>query len=479
MQNMLRVFVFYALPILVAPTVAAEKSFCDAVLHRWDTKIERQNARDYQADQVAGYPWLRVTRWALSQAKRGVSDNVLLPLLLEEGKKAYRVELKNINASELDVQSVLACMDGLAAQLLASKPQFKRMRDGLKVRSDYIAGHKIFGLYPLTVLPTKIAIANDHETTHGRFKQLANQPLDASRYRHYIPILTSNDFVNDNDVPSALIDRHAPTFIVEQKRDADLLGKVIWGSSPNRRPEIDTRKPTVYVSTSRTWWAGQAHRQIIYSIWFSERESDGVLDILAGHLSGLIWRVTVNAAGEAVFYDSIHQCGCYQQFFPTTHDIKANATGFWEEYTLVPEIVPVKNGRDLGVVLASNSHYIAGIHRVADVAGYGANANHHVYRFANYNELRSLPTGSKKQPYRSIFGADGIIESSERPEQHLLWPLGVPAAGAMRQWGRHATAFVGERYFDDPWLFEYTFGDRERIPKAEIHWQPHVKSMRR
>jgi hypothetical protein len=27
----------------------------------------------------------------------------------------------------------------------------------------------------------------------------------------------------------------------------------------------------------------------------------------------------------------------------------------------------------------------------------------------------------------------------------------------MRQWGRHATAFVGRRHFDDPWLFERYF----------------------
>jgi hypothetical protein len=27
----------------------------------------------------------------------------------------------------------------------------------------------------------------------------------------------------------------------------------------------------------------------------------------------------------------------------------------------------------------------------------------------------------------------------------------------MRQWGRHATAFIGRRHFDDPWLVERYF----------------------
>jgi outer membrane translocation and assembly module TamA len=39
-------------------------------------------------------------------------------------------------------------------------------------------------------------------------------------------------------------------------------------------------------------------------------------------------------------------------------------------------------------------------------------------------------------------------------ERYLFWPTRVPEPGAMRQWGRHATAFVERRYFDDPDLFE-------------------------
>jgi hypothetical protein len=39
--------------------------------------------------------------------------------------------------------------------------------------------------------------------------------------------------------------------------------------------------------------------------------------------------------------------------------------------------------------------------------------------------------------------------------------MGIPSPGAMRQWGHHATAFVGRRYFDDPHLFEKTFDVKE------------------
>jgi hypothetical protein len=35
--------------------------------------------------------------------------------------------------------------------------------------------------------------------------------------------------------------------------------------------------------------------------------------------------------------------------------------------------------------------------------------------------------------------------------------MGIESAGAMRQWGRQATAFVGRRHFDDADLFEKRF----------------------
>jgi len=35
--------------------------------------------------------------------------------------------------------------------------------------------------------------------------------------------------------------------------------------------------------------------------------------------------------------------------------------------------------------------------------------------------------------------------------------MGIESAGAMRQWGHHATEFVGERHFDDANLIDRYF----------------------
>jgi hypothetical protein len=77
------------------------------------------------------------------------------------------------------------------------------------------------------------------------------------------------------------------------------------------------------------------------------------------------------------------------------------------------------------------------------------------YELRPYDELRSL--GDLSGGRRSLFGPDGLIAGTERAERFLFWPMGIASAGAMRQWGRHATAFVGRRHFDDADLIERRF----------------------
>jgi hypothetical protein len=101
------------------------------------------------------------------------------------------------------------------------------------------------------------------------------------------------------------------------------------------------------------------------------------------------------------------------------------------------------------VSIASGSHYID---RVTLVRGPDSMVR---YAFYPYDELRSLPRldGGK----RSAFGPDGLVAGTQRSERFFYWPMGIASAGAMRQWGRHATAFVGRRHFDDADLIERRF----------------------
>jgi hypothetical protein len=67
---------------------------------------------------------------------------------------------------------------------------------------------------------------------------------------------------------------------------------------------------------------------------------------------------------------------------------------------------------------------------------------------------------------QSLYGPDGLVAGTGRSERFLLWPMGVPSAGAMRQWGHHATMFVGRRHFDDPGMVEAGFTVFPAAPPA-------------
>jgi hypothetical protein len=59
------------------------------------------------------------------------------------------------------------------------------------------------------------------------------------------------------------------------------------------------------------------------------------------------------------------------------------------------------------------------------------------------------------------------MAGSERGERYFFWPMGIESAGQLRQWGRHATAFVGRRHFDDARLLDKYFELRAKGAGAD------------
>ncbi len=172
-------------------------------------------------------------------------------------------------------------------------------------------------------------------------------------------------------------------------------------------------------------------------------------DLLAGALNGVVFRVTLAPDGTPLVYDTIHPCGCYHLFFTTPRAVPLPSPPGEVEWAFVPQKLRAMNVSDRLVVrIASGTHYVERVYRDQD----DSLAR---YDLRHYDDLRSLPrmTGGS----RSVFRPDGIIAGTERNERFLLWPMGIENAGAMRQWGRHATAFVGRRHFDDANLLERRF----------------------
>jgi hypothetical protein len=103
--------------------------------------------------------------------------------------------------------------------------------------------------------------------------------------------------------------------------------------------------------------------------------------------------------------------------------------------------------------LAPGTHYLRRVTPIA--AGEPARDGAVAYAFVPDAALRALPVAGGGTA--SLFGPDGIVAGTERSERYTLWISGIASPGAMRQWGRHATAFVGRRHFDEAFLIERYF----------------------
>jgi hypothetical protein len=242
---------------------------------------------------------------------------------------------------------------------------------------------------------------------------------------------------------------HAPVLELEITGDHDRFGALRWMRSA-AVPRVDASDLAVYRNAAWTRYEGRALLQLAYTVWFPERppESDG--DLYAGALDGLTWRVTLGPDGEPLVYDSIHPCGCFHLFFPTPRAHALPAPDPLEEWMFSPQSLPrVAQGERPVLRIASRSHALIGV----KLERGGERPVRYALR--PYDELRSLQRMQGER--RSAFGPDGIIAGTERPERFLFWPMGIASAGAMRQWGRHATAFIGRRHFDDADLLEKRF----------------------
>jgi len=251
---------------------------------------------------------------------------------------------------------------------------------------------------------------------------------------------------------------HAPVFEVDVVDVNDRIGHPVW--APRGPVAIDIAQPRVFYRATHTRVGDRVLLQLVYTAWFPSRPAQGRLDLLAGHLDALVWRVTLDPEGEPLVFDSIHACGCYHFFFPTARVRPRPVPASREEWLFIPQRLARPGAHERVVLrLAARTHYLERVRFEPRAAATGT-----AYALAPADALRSLPYPAGGR--RSLYGPDGLVASSVRSERFLFWPMGIRSAGAMRQWGRHATAFVGRRHFDAARLID------ERFVVLEAHAGP-------
>jgi hypothetical protein len=456
-----------------------------------DRAIEDAGVRDAQHARVEGFPYLRVDRALDALRPRAAQSARAFGAFAERlgdlDLQARGYEMRNLPRSRLDdlpgfhpdlrrehaMQRTRDCGRLLREVDLAAPQTRAAVLAAARVPDDYSVAARAAGLYPLTRLAFAAGVRGWERETRAAFA--ASVPA-ASAVRYAPPpaaplpravvagLLARAEFdplgmpVLSGQELERLAAVYAPSFEIAIAGDYDRFGELRW-TREGVVPEVNAAELAVYVQPAYARYGERMLLQLVYTIWFPERPRRASFDFLAGRLDGIVWRVTLAPDGEPVLYDSIHPCGCYHKFFPTPRARARPAPDPLEEWAFVPQQLPrLAEGERPLVRLASGTHFIE---HVGTVRGTDSLAR---YALRSYDELRSLQRMDGGR--RSAFGPDGLIAGTERAERFFFWPAGIASAGAMRQWGRQATAFVGRRHFDDADLVERRFeldleGERE------------------
>jgi hypothetical protein len=497
---------------------AATLDGCPELAQALHGAVAKAGVGDAQAVAIDGFDWLRADRFTASLGRQtvGIEQTAAwLARLRALDTQARRIELANLpdalvmdvwvtdaaiagtattasttsatsatsgtsrrapaadaNAARQALQARIdACGRASIAAIAREPASLERLRRSAQVPDDYVDWQRAVGAYPLSALAFGAGVRREEATmaaAHARYADavardarlmLISQPpndamVDAGLRLADIRRDALGVPQPDERQAAALLARHAPLIALAGRSDDDRIGTLRLDG--HGRSVVDIGKPAVYGRVAFMSWQGEVRVQLVYTAWFARRPPEHRADLLAGHLDGIVLRLTLNAGEGIDMIDSIHPCGCWHQFIPVGDWRVQAAPAPQQEWAFVARrLTSVPPGHRVRIRLSAGAHMLEGIDSVDSLASTGADPTTERYALLSDDLLRSLdlPSGGR----RSLYDSRGFIPGTERAEAWLFWPMGIADAGSMRQWGHHATAFVGRRHFDDADLLDRRF----------------------
>ncbi len=474
------VWVVGAVSLLVSacaglPAGGDQVAQCTFLLEQVDQRVRDLEVGDAEASPIRGFAYLRINRFLASfkdEVEEQPAFDEWVRRLRALDREGRQVELQNLGAANISF-TVDECAERLLSADLKDAGFKARLLSAAHSPSHYDDWVRALGLYPLTQVGVALGFDRWKADNLPTFAENPSKWVDGET-RYALPgkaslatdeiaaliDLSSQNALGVPDIEGSVLSRmaaqYAPVFAVAETSGADRIGRPFW-TDDSPAPHTDTADPTIYVRLAHTRMGGEVLPQLVYTVWFPARPKEGPFDILGGKLDGLVWRVTLDRQGHPLVYDSFHSCGCYHLFFPTdrVERVAVAEDNDLREEPLTPRQAPtLERDQRMALHVASRSHYLRGLSGAENWDG--AEVLHLVDEAAAPTfGLRSIKAQGEAR--RSLFRPDGMVAGTERAERLILWPMGISSPGAMRQWGTHATAFVGERHADDPYLLDEAF----------------------
>jgi len=453
---------------------------CEHAFAVTEAAVAGAGVADGYGTRVPGYPYLRADRFLASFASAPLTvaeRERLVQLMMTAGREAREIEFGNLPPdARRTLEAALApgdpavvlreCADTLRRADAGSPGFAAQLADAARVPDDYDTWKRVVGLYPLAAVPFSAGVRRYEEATRATFALPPSQLPVRGTLMHYAPsgqgltgtaaaALLASSPHDPLGIPQLAPEQvltlawtFAPVLLVDVAGDDDRPGHPAFGPDGGRT--VDPAQPAAYFRVAYTRVGREVFVQLVYTFWFKARPKTSPYDLLGGPVDGLVWRVTIGHDGRPIVFDSIHPCGCYHQFFPTPRAVLRPVEPTLEETAFVPQRLPaVEAGQPVTLRVESGTHYLQRIELAGPAPAAAAG-----YELVPDDRLRRLPYAGGTA---SFFGPDGIVPGTERGERYFFWPMGVPDPGAMRQWSRHPTAFVGRRHFDEAFLLERYF----------------------
>jgi hypothetical protein len=455
---------------------------CQEFFERLDEKVREAGVGDVSAFSVPGFPYLRTSRFLLALKERLKDEQerkIWVQWMRDLDLRSRKKEISNLpdemvlsltSTDRPDRGNLYGQVESCSSELLSHDQThsdfYPLLQSFVDVPDEYSLILRTAGLYPLIALPVAVVTENSREKIRRRFDtDLKDLPVDGS-LRAFVPekghplgreriqkiIEESRENPLRAPFPDAirkkeLVEAFAPIFIQDMAASYDRLGEVRW---KNHRIEVNPEKPKVYYYFSHAFLKGEPILQINYAVWYSERGGERPPSIEKGHLDGLTARISLNGQGSVFMVDVENNCGCYHLFAPDRERIDRIFSRPLMFDAMVPQWLPeISTGDRLGIRINSGWHQVQRLISVREAP------DPVPYDLVPYDVLETLPHEDGRT--ESIFNEHGIAKGSERVERFLLFSMGIPSVGSMRQRGHHAVELIGRVHFDDPRLFDQNF----------------------
>lgn len=232
-----------------------------------------------------------------------------------------------------------------------------------------------------------------------------------------------------------LLHQHAPVFLIENYRtDHNRIGSV-YAVSDNEL-FINPDMPALYAEQRRFLTAKGEYTNLIYRVHFAEVPGGyAPFYLAAGKNVGLFVVVTLGSMRQPLLYTTVHTCGCYLAFIPTSYLPSEMYPSDWdhESQRIFGESLPAQldysgttpEQSRVQIRIRSSTHRVSDV-RLAPIAGPPQLSLRIVLQ--PLDDLKQIPLGNGKTTsfYETSGSRAGHVKGSYKARERLLmswWAL--------------------------------------------------------